>query len=236
MKTTNTMNTMKTLAVASALTFSIFACGEEDAGPEQKDAQVSLTFNTVTSPGTSGSGGKVLASGLSFSSGFITIREVQFEAESDSDSVEVDFEQVTKIDFATAASTPDLSSLAIPAGTYREIEVEIELQDDGDSPAVVLEGTFTHDEVSHPIRFEFNSGETFEVEKEGVITFEGGESIVAQITFDPYLWFMEVESEQLAAATKNAEGVIVISETQNADIFDVVADGLDLATEVEISN
>ena len=58
---------------------------------------------------------------------------------------------------------------------------------------------------------------------------------MAQVTFDPNAWFLEVESEQLASATKNAEGVIVISETQNTNIFDVVADGLDLATEVEIS-
>lgn len=36
-----------------------------------------------------------------------------------------------------------------------------------DEPSVVLNGTFTYDGVSHPVRFEFNSGETFEVEKEG---------------------------------------------------------------------
>ena len=38
----------------------------------------------------------------------------------------------------------------------------------------------------------------------------------------------------LEAATKDNNGTIVISETSNATIFDMVADGLDLATEVEI--
>ncbi|WP_017732335.1 hypothetical protein [Nafulsella turpanensis] len=224
----------KNFVLVSALAFGMFACGEDEVAPES--AQVSLAFNTVkTSTGISNANERVLASGLSFSSGFITIREVQFEAESDTDSVEVNFEQVTKIDFATGASTPDISGLVIPTGTYREVEVEVELQDGGDEPAVVLNGTFTYDGVSHPVRFEFNSGETFEVEKEGVITFAGGESIVAQVTFDPNAWFLEVESEQLSVATKNAEGVVVISETQNTNIFEIVADGLDLATEVEIS-
>ncbi len=101
---------------------------------------------------------------------------------------------------------------------------------------MVLNGTYTDaDGVSHPIRFEFNSGETFEVEKEGTITFSTNESALAQITFDPALWFADVTNEELSRAIKDNEGVIVISETQNEEIFDIVADGLDLATEVEIT-
>jgi hypothetical protein len=40
---------------------------------------------------------------LSFSSGTITLRELQFEVETDEDSVEVNFnlEAITEIDFAT---------------------------------------------------------------------------------------------------------------------------------------
>ena len=113
--------------------------------------------------------------------------------------------------------------------------MEIELQDEGDSPAMVLNGSYVDAEgTSHPVRFEFNSGETFEVEKEGTITFATNESALAQITFDPTAWFAGVSNEQMSNATKDNDGVIVISETQNANIFDVVADGLDLATEVEL--
>lgn len=215
------------------IAFFMFACGDDDAEPAT--AQVGLTFNTVNTS-TGGSGGRIMANSLIFTSGFITIREVQFEAETDSDSVEVNLEQITKIDFATGVSTPDISGLLIPAGTYNEVEVEIELQDDGDAPAMVLTGTFTGlDEVAHPVRFEFNSGETFEVEKEGAITFSGGEQIIAQVTFDPNMWFVAVSDEQLASASKDNQGVIVISSTSNANIFNIVADGLDLATDVEIS-
>jgi len=39
----------------------------------------------------------------------------------------------------------------------------------------------------------------------------------------------------MADATQ-INGVIVISENQNEEIFDIVADGLDLATELEIEN
>lgn len=37
-------------------------------------------------------------------------------------------------------------------------------------------------------------------------------------------------------ATKNLDGIIVIIETQNSEIFDIVADGLDLPTELELTN
>lgn len=232
------MKIMKTrsLLLAGALAFGMIACSEDEVAPNSP-ARVSLGFTTIKSAaGATSSSGRTMASGLSFTSGFITIREVQFEVESDTDSVEVNLEQITKIDFATGATTPDISGLSIPAGTYREVEVEIELQDDGDQPAMVLEGTFVDGEgISHPVRFEFNSGETFEIEKEGTIIFTSAESVLAQITINPHVWFHGVENEQLSLATKNAQGVIVISETQNTSIFNTAADGLDLATEVEIS-
>ena len=229
---------MKTgsLLLAGALAFGMIACSEDEVTPNNNQAQVGLAFTTVKATAGTSANERVMTNGLSFSSGFITIREVQFEAEASTDSVEVNLEQITRIDFATGATTPDISGLVIPAGTYNEVEVEIELQDEGDEPAVVLEGTFTDGEgVAHPVRFEFNSGETFEIEKEGVITFAANESALAQITINPHVWFQGVEREQLSLATKNEQGVIVISETQNAKIFETAADGLDLATEVEIS-
>ena len=238
----NTIMKTRSLLLAGALAIGMFACSQDEVNPtnssvetQLQTAQVSMAFNTVKGSTGVNANERVMTNGLSFTSGYITIREVQFEAETATDSVEVNLEQITKIDFATGATTPDISSLLIPAGTYNSVEVEIELQDEGDQPAVVLEGTFTDGEgVSHPVRFEFNSGETFEIEKEGVITFAADASVLAQITINPHLWFMEVDREQLSLATKNAQGVIVISETQNTSIFNIAADGLDLATEVEI--
>ena len=99
--------------------------------------------------------------------------------------------------------------------------------DETDEPSVVLEGTYTSpDNTATPIRFEFNSGETFEVEREGTVVFAENESAIAQITFDPSAWFAGVTDDMMADATQ-LEGVIVISETHNSEIFDIVADGLE---------
>ena len=207
-----------------------------DSGDDLTNATVNLSFSgntsTITVPG-----GRAEANSLEFTSGTIRLRQIQFEAEAEGgDSIEVEIEQIIDIDFATGATTPDLSDLVFPIGTYDEMRLELELQDENRIPSVVIEGTFTDaEDQAHPIRFEFNSGETFEVEKEGRVVFEAGTQVLAEVTFDPGVWFAGVTMEELSAATKNNDGVIVISETSNAEIFDIVADGLDLATEVEIT-
>jgi hypothetical protein len=230
---------LRILALATLIVAGFaFASCEED---KQSEPQIGLKFNTVQTPITLNSGLKSAqeTKELSFNSGFITLREIEFEVETDDDSVEVNFnmETNTKIDFATGETNPDISYAKIPTGTYNEMEVEIELQDEGDTPSVVLNGTFIDIEgVSHDIRFEFNSGETFEIEKEGTIIFETNESALAQITINPADWFAEVTALQLSEATKNDNGVIVISSTQNSEIFEIAADGLDMATDIEIEN
>lgn len=232
------MKQVKTLLSVLVIGGMMMTACEKSESPIQ-GSSIDLKFNTVTTPVSIGGDRKAAMEpkDLAFTSGFITLSEVSYEVESDEESVEVEFEieMNTKVDFATGETNPDISAAVIPAGTYNEMEVEIELQDEGDAPAMVLHGTYVDIQgVSHDVRFEYNSGETFEVEKEGIITFEEDESVLAQITFDPTVWFAEVSNEQMAEASKNTEGVIVISETQNADIFDTVADGLDLATEIEI--
>tara|TARA_Y100001972_G_scaffold91682_1_gene112254 strand:+ start:989 stop:1738 length:750 start_codon:yes stop_codon:yes gene_type:complete len=225
----------KQVGTISAIILAVFmlaSCSNDD---EMSNATVSMSFKGNTS--TIGvPNGRVQANSLEFTSGTIRLIQIQFEAETDEeDSIEADIEQVVEIDFATGATTPDLSDLVFPVGTYTEIEVELELLDENNIPSVVIEGTFTDaNDETHPIRFEFNSGETFEVEKEGQITIGEGANVIAEVTFDPGVWFAGVTMEELSMATKNNDGVIVISETSNAEIFDIVADGLDLATEVEI--
>lgn len=230
---------LRVMALAAfVVTGMLFVACEKD---HQSEPQIGLKFNTVQTPITLNSGFKSTqqTNELSFNSGFITLREVRFEVEAGEDSLEVNFnlETITKIDYATGETNPDISYVQISAGTYNAMEVEIELQDEDDNPSVVLNGTYIDiEDLSHDIRFEFNSGETFEVEKEGTITFNINESALAQITIDPAAWFSEVTAGQLSRATKDENGVIVISSTQNPEIFDIVADGLDMATEVEITN
>lgn len=223
---------LKQLSVLLFFAIIFASCSNDDSLTEPK---IDLKFNTITTPFVLKSTQSTKE--LAFTSGYIQLKAIEFEAETENDSIEIEFEleMDTKIDFATGETTPDISFVVIPAGTYEEIEVEVELQDDFETPAIVLYGTYVDiDGVNHDVQFEYNSGETFELEKEGTINFLANESALAQITIDPSAWFAAVTNEQLSSASK-VNGVIVISKNYNSDIFNIVADGLDLAKDVEIN-
>lgn len=231
------------LSLMMILTVTLFSCSTESE--LNGESQVAVKFNTLpsftsTQAVTKDNQLKQMTSGsLTFTDGYIAISRLEFEVEAENDSIEREFElqQNTIIDFATGATTPDISNITIPAGTYEEVEIEIELREDSEEPAILLNGIFTSsDGVEHPIRFEFNSHESFEVEREGVIVLEENQVAVTQITFDPVLWFAGITEADLANVTADSEGVIVISATQNTEVFEKVADGLDLASEVEVED
>ncbi len=169
---------------------------------------------------------------LQFNEGFITISEVVFDGDLvNGPSHSISYSKVVVFDFATGAGTPANEVIELPAGEYEDVYLGIELQDENDDPTLVLKGTYEKDDgIVYPIRFEFNSGEVFEAEAASAL-IAPGTTAIAKITFDPHAWFANVTFEMLENSKVNANGVIVISETQNENIFDVVADGLDFATE-----
>lgn len=232
--------------LAITLVVGLSACSSDDSTETAENPELSIKFNTVTSSfdvsqaqfGASSSN-KAASGSFIFKDGFITISELEYEAESVNDiySVEFEMEGIVVIDFATGIPTPDIRAITIPAGTYQEVEIEVELFDDTNEPSIVLNGTYTSpDGAVHPVRFEYHSGESFEVEREGTIVFTENQSAIAEITFDPSFWFAGVTDEDMESANKNMDGTIVISEDHNTDIFDIVAEGLDLATDLEIIN
>ena len=104
------------------------------------------------------------------------------------------------------------------------------MQDVNATPSVIIEGTYTNSsDVILPIRFEFNSGEVFEANATSVVIAEGAD-VVGRITFDALSWFSTVSADMLDSATLT-DGTIIVSATNNANIFDIVADRLDVDTQ-----
>ncbi len=102
--------------------------------------------------------------------------------------------------------------------------------DDGPGPSIVIEGSYTNsDNVTFPLRFEFDSGEVFEANA-AIVEIPEGTDIIGKIVFDAYAWFKTISATQLDNA-KTTDGIIIISETSNSAIFDEVADNLDYTTQ-----
>ncbi len=210
----------------------LVACEKEE---EISNPTLQLEFNTVTSGSTLKS---TSDNNLQFSSGHIILESIEFEAESDVDSLEVEFEieSFITIDFATGESNPDVSSIQIRPGTYTEIEIELELWDKNHEPAIALDGIWTDAGGNeHPIRFLFDSGQEFSLEKEGEFTLTESSTMIAEITFDPNIWFSGVSPDMISNANRDENGVIIISSDTNTDIYDIVEEKIDLISEVEIT-
>ncbi|GAO27752.1 hypothetical protein JCM15548_14602 [Geofilum rubicundum JCM 15548] len=213
---------MATIVVAG---FSFTSCEKDDDNPNGK---ITLKVNTTSSSSVNLKS-TAAANDLVFNSGTITIREVVFDGEVGTTSVSRTKEQIADIDYATGAVSPEIV-IEVPAGNYTGVNLGIELQDDGSDPSVVIEGTFTNSsEEIIPIRFEFNSGEVFEANAASV-TIADGADLVGKITFDAISWFSTVTPGELDNATLT-EGTIIVSSTKNPDIFDKVADKLDVDTQ-----
>ena len=187
----------------------------------------------TTSNSTSTQTGRVAAANdLQFTSGSITIREVVFDGDLEGgSSVSITHEQIAIIDYATGLITPEIV-IEVTAGTYTSVNLGIELQDDGAGLSIEIEGNYTNsDDTIIPIRFEFKSGEVFEANASSV-TLSTDTDIVGKISWDALDWFSVVTASELDAAIQT-DGVIIISETSNPDIFNAVADRLDVGTEAE---
>ena len=173
------------------------------------------------------------ANGLLFTGGTLIVSEIEFSADlAAGGSVDRSRERVVTYDLATGLPAEGALAFEVPAGDYTDVYLGVELRDEDATPSIIAEGTYatTAGEVV-PIRFEFNSGEVFEAESEAV-AIAPGTTAVSSVRISPEQWFARISATRLDGANRNAEGVIVISERSNEAIFDVVADGLDVATEI----
>lgn len=222
MKTQNLFKTVIILALAVFLS----SCEKDDGNTNGK---IFFKVNTTSSSTVNLQQSKAAANDLVFTSGTIIIREIVFDGEVGLTSVSRTIEQIANIDYATGVVSPEVV-IEIPAGDYTGVNLGIELQDENADPSVVIEGTYTNSSgVATPIRFEFNSGEVFEADAASV-TIKPGADLIGKITFDAVSWFSVVTAEEMDNATLT-DGKIIISSTNNADIFDLVADKLDVDTE-----
>lgn len=214
------MKKIKISAALLGLAIAVSSCNKDDG-----NASLSYSFKMSEDISL-----KSTANSLQFNSGHVTIREIEFDGEHEGQgSISISASKVSTIDLVTGEATPAITTV-IPAGSYKYVNLGIELQDVSNTPAIVAEGTWVNTANNEiPVRFEFNSGEVFEAETEAH-DFKEDSSPIAEIAFDPKNWFSGVSATMLnnAALTNDT---IVISEDYNDAIFDIVTQKLDEATQ-----
>lgn len=202
----------------------ITGCEKEERASSGLSIQTTMGRGSVTV-------NSAMAASLVFNSGYVVVREVVFDGDRQgSESVSITEEKISTIDLVTGIASPPFV-MDIPAGTYTSVNLGIEIQDESSRPSIVAEGVYTNAAgVTTPVRFEFNSGEVFEANSVAPVTLTQDTPATAKINFDPHAWFSTITRAQMDNAVRR-NGVIVISESVNQSIFDIVADRLDNATQ-----
>jgi len=176
---------------------------------------------------------------LTFSGGHIIIEEFDFDADREKgDDVLFTQEYISglTIPFDISSMVADLE-FVIPQGVYKRIDVGFRTFDDPDDliKSILVEGAYEYaGGGSVPIRFEFSDSEQFVIRAES----ETGEDIIldkdvqspAKIILNPPHWFETVPASLFETADLFDVGgtnTILITKTENDDIYDIVLDRLD---------
>ncbi|PCH87273.1 MAG: hypothetical protein COB88_05940 [Flavobacteriales bacterium] len=130
----------------------------------------------------------------------------------------------------------------IPQGTYSKISVSFQTYGNAGDDHIVVTGTYKNSVTDsiYPLRFEFEAMEFYTVISKDAsgsseIILDESVASTATITLDPVFWFQTISTSALDNATLvNVNGVptILITDAKNEDIFDLVIDRVDDATEV----
>jgi len=121
------------------------------------------------------------------------------------------------------ALTPSVVMATLDTGTYKEIEVRVELVQSADTSAIPLKlkGTFTAaDGTVIPVEFDVNENLTIKAEASNVVLHNTGNlSTIVQLHLDKIV--AGITASDLNAAAKTG-GVIVISNTSNVSLFNKI--------------
>ena len=224
------MNTKSVLifSFALALCAAFVSCQKDD-----DDAKGKMNVSFVMKKK---SASLVATNSLVFTSGSLSIKEIEFDGDydgdddddDDDDSLIINGSQASTIDLISGIATPKIE-LGIPANEYTDIELEVDILD-SDKPGIVAEAIYTDAAGAKiPVKFEFNSGDSFEVDLSGYNFTADGTAIV-KIDFSPAEWFASISNSMLDNA-KKTNGVILVNESNNVEIYNIVKDKLDDLTE-----
>lgn len=169
-----------------------------------------------------------MAGTITWTSGFASATEIEFEAEKENSEFELKSEVRQRIDLFSPLAT--LGLVTIPPGTYEEVEFEIHAAPSGPDAALELRGTYN----GTPIVFKVNTAFEIEAEYED-ITITQGNDFNAIISLNLSLLSLGITEANLNNATQT-NGEIIISSSSNTVLYNIMLLNLKNIDDVEIED
>ena len=229
------MKRMKVLSVMLALlTMGFVACQKEDMnepGPAFMGVKMVALNTSYSLPVEKSSTKSAVASpGIAWDEVRMVVSEVELEAELKSlltheDSIEIEYKWKGPQVVNLLDSTQTFGNFILQPGFYDEIELKVggEREDARPEPVFYMSGNYTNAAAGEtiPVVVEVYSDLEFKTEKESVEVTEDNLDITSTIQLYLDELMAGISPEQLDNAALS-EGVIVISEDSNSQLFQSV--------------
>jgi hypothetical protein len=214
-----------TLLFSAGLAFTILfsACNKDDGRYDPNNGNDNITFayqiKAVNTSGTSNQ--KSTAGTITWTSGFANPTLIKFEAKQDNSKLEYTAVNNGQVDLFAFDPMP-FGNFTLGPGTYKEIELKMLFKRNGDLPAVELNGMYTGTTLSIPVRLIIEGPLEIKTEQEDVVITDGVSYIA--ITDMDLAYYTSTVTESMWMNADLTNGVLVISEDSNEDIYDRILD------------
>ncbi len=200
----------------------ISSCKKNDNNTSTTQPQLSYQLTTTNSSTGLAQKGTANAN-IQWTSGYAYPRTIKFEAKKDGVTAEFTSTTDQQIDLMASVAA-SFGNFTIPAGTYDEIELKIDLDKKAADPAMELEGTFSNNVTTIPVKLEIDNYLELKTENQNV-TISNNDSYVAVTTIDLSSITSGI-SETMLLNADLTNGTIVISSHSNELLYHTILENL----------
>lgn len=231
--------TLRLFSIYLSAFFLISACTKEE---NKSDGEITYKIEPVNL--TASIGANVSESGLildfptnsslTWKAGYLTVSELNLAAKRDNLEKEYKLKRSSTIDLFKL--NDEFGSIYVPPGSYNEIEFELILNKQTTGNVFAISGDYK-DEFGKltPVEFNFNEGMTFKLKAENK-TVNASTDHIGLLTLHLNRLLANVNTFDLKSASKNVNGIIVVSTQSNVELFTKIRAGFMSSIKAELKD
>ncbi len=214
----------KLLVCAALAALAISSCKKNDninpsttttnASGADMSYQLTTTNRTAEMRTTAGAN-------LQWTSGYANPSVVKFEAQKGGTEIEYKSTTTAQIDLMSPVAV-SFGGFTIPSGTYDKIELKIDLDKNGQNPAMELDGQYSNGTTTFPVQLIITDFMELQTEQTNV-TITDNTSFTAVTVLDLSTITAGI-SETMLLSAKLTNGTLIISSGSNRMIYNMVLD------------
>lgn len=228
------MKISKLLLTAAAATMGLGSCSKSGSGDTTNPTNSSMQFqlkadNPMVVVNKTDAPGSIL-----WTSGSASATQVKLEAKQGVNELEFKKTQLQQIDLFASVSV-GLGNVVIPVGTYTEVEFKIDLNQNGSSPSMELNGTYTSGTGTvTPVVFTLNGLFQLKAEQNNVV-ITSNSSFTALTTLNLAFVSNGITQTMMNSATVST-GKINISASSNTNLYNMIVTNLQNFHHIDVSH